>query len=120
MSDSVLGVLLAAAGVWDLPAVPSVARGSVAAAISREGPLRRRGRASQRHASLLITLEARAWPDPVAGYSLIALRVCPVPWPILWFALAVVVGRFRHRLDRTGVLALRLLRLFRLCVLAIC
>src|SRR5262249_61161678 len=48
------------------------------------------------------------------------LRVCPVPWPILWFALAVVVGRFRHRLDRTGVLALRRLRLFRFCVLGIC
>src|SRR5207253_7417723 len=67
MSESALGVLLAAVG--DLPAVPLVARASVAAelgiarsepAISRGGPLRRRGRGSQRHASLRLTLQARA------------------------------------------------------------
>ena len=50
----------------------------------------------------------------------IAFRVCAVPRQLLWFTLAVVVGRSGHRLDRTGVLALRLLRLFRLCVLAVC
>src|SRR5262249_32564303 len=43
----------------------------------------------------------------------IALRVCAVPRQVLWL-------RSGHRLDRTGVLALRLLRLFRLCVLAVC
>src|SRR5215831_1844259 len=38
----------------------------------------------------------------------LALRVCPLPRPLLRFDLAVVVGRSRRRLDRTGVLALRL------------
>src|SRR5215471_3946611 len=49
----------------------------------------------------------------------LALWVCPLPRPLLRFDLAVVVGRPRRRLDRTGVLALRLWRLLRLCVLAV-
>jgi hypothetical protein len=68
-SELVLRALLAAAGVWDLSAVPSAPRASAAAeleiahpepAISLGGPLRGRGWASQRHGSPVITLQARA------------------------------------------------------------
>ena len=68
MSEQVQEALLNA-GVWDLPAVLSAARALAVAeleidrsesAISPGDPFSRRGRASQRHASLLITLEARA------------------------------------------------------------
>src|SRR5262249_48598732 len=54
-------------GVWGLSEVLSAARVSAVAALDRSeeaispgGPLRRRGRASQRRASLPITLRARA------------------------------------------------------------
>src|SRR5262249_52382830 len=49
-----------------------------------------------------------------------AFRVRPIPGPLPWIALAVVVGRPDHRLDRACVLAVRLLRFLRLRVLAVC
>src|SRR5262249_57587508 len=77
-SEAVERALLAAAGVWDLPAILLAARASAAAeleiarceqAISPGVPLRRRGRASQRHDSPLITLPPPAYPHPAPRAS---------------------------------------------------